>query len=134
NATAADIEALEATHARLAEAHDRNDKRACVELNTRFHDQIISLAGNDWLAKMHTMLRVHVLLVRYYNLDQHTRPDLVVDQHRLILDAFRAQDPQRARRAMEAHIAANRDAGIAKLPGAIRQQASQGTAPEGSET
>ncbi|MGV2386874.1 MAG UNVERIFIED_CONTAM: FCD domain-containing protein, partial [Thermobifida fusca] len=59
NVTGDDLRDLESIHLRLAEAHDRRDTRACVELNTRFHDQIISLARDPWLAKMYAMLRVH---------------------------------------------------------------------------
>ena len=118
NATEADLAALDGIHGRLVAAFERGDTRACLDINTEFHDRIIDTARNPWLTKMHDMLRVHALLMRYYNLHQHTRRDLTVPQHAAILEAMHAKDPDRARLAMEEHIIANRDAAVANLPGA----------------
>ncbi len=134
NVTGDDLRDLESIHLRLAEAHDRRDTRACVELNTRFHDQIISLARDPWLAKMYAMLRVHALLVRYYNLDHHSRRELVVEHHEAILKAIAAQDADQARRAMEAHIVANREAAMSKVAHALKRQSESLGGPERSGT
>jgi DNA-binding GntR family transcriptional regulator len=85
-----------------AAAADGNTMRA-AEIHLEFHQTIEEAAGNAHLQHMIEPVRQRTELVFSMLLDD--RSDTGWDEHRAILDAIAAGDPDRARTAVRHHIA-----------------------------
>lgn len=85
------------------------DGRLGVDADERFHLAIAKATHNDYYVSVQTSLHSHIVfgmnLLRNLSLLRTAqRLRLVQDEHRAILDAVAASDPQAARAAMQNHI------------------------------
>lgn len=84
---------------------------AFMEKDSRFHQAIIELTENRRLIKMYRRLNAHVQIVRFQFARNRNRPLPWTDQdHREILEALKARDPERAKAAIGSHRRKARDA------------------------
>ena len=89
---------------RMDEAVARNDVATYYPLNLEFHDRLVGHCGNRRLAAIYGWVVKELSLFRQTGL---TRPGSLAAsnaEHRAILDAVRARDPECAARAMEDHV------------------------------
>ncbi len=104
----ADLAEIRAAFAAL-EVAIRNNELG-VELDERFHLAIAKATHNPYYVSMQSSLQPHIRfgmnLTRNLSMLRTAERVLAAqDEHRVILDAIVARDPQAARRAMEDHIA-----------------------------
>jgi DNA-binding GntR family transcriptional regulator len=95
---------LERLHAELEQAYSRRDHDGYLEANHRFHVRVQELTGNQILNEAASGLRGKALLYRSQQLYQPERFDRSIREHRELLDAFRAKDPEAAEAAMKEHL------------------------------
>jgi GntR family transcriptional regulator, transcriptional repressor for pyruvate dehydrogenase complex len=100
-----DDRALADLHARIEEMAAARDPDDFVAADVAFHLRIAEAAGNETLlgvmTSMWTLLQVWISRVMHAATD--FAPSLT--EHRLVLEAIEADDPQAASSAMEAHLA-----------------------------
>ena len=110
NASDADIAALDALHARLAEhAHAKriNDYYAT---NFTIHEAIITLANNRWLAQAIADLRKILKLARLQQLHAPGRLAQSLAEHMAVFAALKNRDSEAAEAAMRLHLTRQREA------------------------
>jgi GntR family transcriptional repressor for pyruvate dehydrogenase complex len=123
-------QAIEAQTARLAALRRTDDDLAGLELAIRrmqdanragedaadadreFHDRIVAAARNPLLAALWEQLASPVDKTRRASLARPGRPAASLRAHRRIRDAIAAADPDRAAKAMLAHLAVVADLGF----------------------
>ncbi len=99
------IEELDDILTRQAEALARKDYDWFFTLDEAFHRQLFVMAGfgDAWAAAHRTQFDVN--RARHVRrLHQILRGPAVLEEHKLIVEAIRAQDPKRAQEALRAHI------------------------------
>lgn len=69
-----------------------------------FHASVTAAAHSSVLARMMAQISDLVRETRIESLSQEGRPDRSLESHRMIVEAIRAQEPERAARAMAEHI------------------------------
>lgn len=78
-----------------------------ARIDSHFHDAIMKIAGNEVIRT--SLFNQHVHL-HVFRLMFHTRvTQEALEEHEALLAAFRAGDPEGARKAMHHHIACSRD-------------------------
>ena len=102
-ATSAQLEALKTLHAELEGAV--NDRERFFSVNERFHMELLALADNRWRDQMVADLRKVMKLNRHNSLFKEGRIEDSLTEHREILAALLARNPERTRQAMQAHFA-----------------------------
>lgn len=113
-ARAEDIARLDAVHALLEKYADSEDKKGFFDANQEFHRAVQELADNRWLLQVIQDLRKVLKLTRLHSLSLDGRLQQSLAEHRLIMSAIKARDPQRAEKAMHAHLLSGRQA-LAKI-------------------
>lgn len=111
----ADLERLEAAHAKLEEAATDNHIQRFFDANQEFHQVVQEIAGNRWLLQVIQDLRKVLKLTRLHSLSLEGRPQQSLAEHRQIMAALRDGNALAAEKAMADHIAAGRQA-LAKMP------------------
>lgn len=96
---------LEALVADMECAADRNDLSGYYELNLQFHDLLLQQARNAVLAGMYLSTVNQTHLFRRRGLVHKGSLEASNAEHRIIVQALRARDPQACARALEAHVA-----------------------------
>lgn len=96
---------LEALVADMECAADRNDLSGYYELNLQFHDLLLQQARNTVLAGMYLSTVNQTHLFRRRGLVHKGSLEASNAEHRIIVQALRARDPQACARALEAHVA-----------------------------
>jgi phosphonate utilization transcriptional regulator len=89
---------------RMAEAAAANDVATYYSVNLEFHDRLVEHCGHRRLAALYRSLAKELSLFRQTGLTQPGSLQISNAEHRAILDAVRARDPQRAAGAMESHV------------------------------
>lgn len=102
-ATPAQVAALQAIHARLAEV-GHSDLDRFYDINTEFHEAIYEAAANAFLAEETRRLRNRVAAYRRRVTHMPTRVGDTLREHQAVMDAILARDPEAAHRAMRAHL------------------------------
>ena len=100
----ASLRALEQLHETLeihAAAHDAGRYH---ENNVEFHSALQRLSGNRWLANVVADLRIVMRLARVQTLRYPGRFETSIQEHRDLMDALRARDPERAEATMRVHL------------------------------
>jgi GntR family transcriptional regulator, transcriptional repressor for pyruvate dehydrogenase complex len=97
----ADLEAAIETM-RQANAAGRNDD--FVDADIRFHQVIMHAAGNELVAALFEPIEQLVYEGRRETSQWQVARRHAIAAHQRILDALRAEDPEAARQAMEAHL------------------------------
>lgn len=102
--TEEDLAQLEAMHLQIEELAAGGDLNAYYEANFRIHELIQTLAGNRWLKRVTTDLRRILRLARHAQLKRPGRLQQSLAEHRDLMDAFRARDPEMADQCMQQHL------------------------------
>lgn len=110
NATAADLEALEALHVRLNKHAKAGRITLYYEVNFAIHEAIIALANNRWLAQVIADLRKILKLARLQQLHAPGRLQQSLSEHMTVFAALKARDPEGAEAAMKTHLIRQREA------------------------
>lgn len=99
---------LEGLHLELETT--QHDRDAFFAANERFHLHLLDLASNRWGKQVATDLRRVMKLNRHHSLFKQGRIDASLREHREILVALLARDPERAQYLMREHIAKGEEA------------------------
>ncbi|GAA5165028.1 GntR family transcriptional regulator [Pseudonocardia eucalypti] len=108
NATPEHLAALEGLLDDMDRAADAGDLVAYYPLNLRFHDQLAVYAANPKLTELYRRLMNELHLFRLRGLSGRGAMPTSRDEHRAILDAIRAGDPDAAGRLAREHVNASR--------------------------
>ena len=102
-ATVQQLQALQTLHEELERSvHDRDQFFAVTE---RFHMQLLALADNRWRDQLVADLRKVMKLNRHNSLLKQGRIAESLQEHRTIMQALHARQPETARQALQAHFA-----------------------------
>jgi DNA-binding GntR family transcriptional regulator len=98
----ADLAQLQALHDELEAAVADRDRFFAV--NERFHMALLELADNRWRLQVVADLRKVMKLNRHHSLLKQGRIEESLGEHRALMEALRARDPEAARAAMGHHF------------------------------
>jgi DNA-binding GntR family transcriptional regulator len=109
-ATAADIAGL----ARfwddaIARSESQGSATKLVRLDEEFHERLLALAGNGELVRALERINAHIHFVRWIDLGREERRRGTYAEHRVLLDALAARDPERCATILGAHISRRLD-------------------------
>jgi DNA-binding GntR family transcriptional regulator len=93
---------LRALHEQLE--RQGRQREAFFAANERFHLALLEAAGNRWAVQVVTDLRKMMKLNRHHSLFKRGRLAESLQEHRALMQAIEARDPEAARRAMRAHF------------------------------
>ncbi|MBY5926660.1 GntR family transcriptional regulator [Halomonas denitrificans] len=102
--TATELKRLTNLQERLEKQHAKGDRDGYFATNTRIHALLVAAARNPVLVETHQRLLGRLERARYLALDKLGRWQESTDEHRAILDALHARDPDLARRRMHDHV------------------------------
>jgi len=102
--TDADLAEMEKLHGQLEKMYSCNDPDGYMRFNQNYHKFIQEKAGNPILSKIVSGLRDVILLHRYRQIYYPGRLDASMEEHRGLMEAFRARDGERAERLMKTHL------------------------------
>lgn len=102
-ATVQQLQALQTLHEELERSVHERDQFFAV--NERFHMQLLALADNRWRDQLVTDLRKVMKLNRHNSLLKQGRIAESLQEHRTIMQALHARQPETARQALQAHFA-----------------------------
>lgn len=102
----------------LRALHDRLEKQvrqrdAFFATNELFHLRLLQIAGNRWTQQIVSDLRKVMKLNRHHSLLRQGRLSDSLAEHRVLMQALEARDPDRARRLMREHFANGLEAAAA---------------------
>lgn len=100
----ADLDELRRALDELERAADRRDVAAVSRTDLAFHETLCRLTGNG---RLHAIFMRHVPMVRtLIRLDEHlySSPGEIAGEHRPMLEAIAARDPELAAARFEAHV------------------------------
>ena len=101
-ATDAELEELQTLHAGLEAA--AADRDGFFALNERFHMRLLEIADNRWRNQMVADLRKVMKLNRHNSLLKSGRIEESLAEHRAIMGALSARDPEASRQRMQEHF------------------------------
>jgi DNA-binding GntR family transcriptional regulator len=101
---------IEKLHQKLEKHFAEKDAEKYLNANQDYHVLVQEMAGNKVLDEVVNGLRQKILLYRYRQLYQQDRFNDSIKEHRLLLDAFRARDPEAAEHLMKQHLIKQCDA------------------------
>ncbi len=102
--TPADVGELKAINGRLAEARDRDDVRAMLEQNTRFHRLISERGGNRRLVMLLDDLRSQLTRLELWYYSGQDRTQRSIREHEEIIAAIEVGDRPRALALLERNM------------------------------
>lgn len=106
-ATRATPEERDATGALIAEldhAAGERDERRLIDLDQRVHRHVYRCAHNPFLEKTLNEYYVLALRIWFLALDRVVRLDEAVQEHRELMEAISAGDPERSEQVMRRHV------------------------------
>jgi DNA-binding GntR family transcriptional regulator len=89
---------------RASGSGEYSDYPAFMEGDRDFHLALVDLAGNARLCSVYAGLNVHIQVSRAHYLNTVQDAVQALHEHDLIIQAFRARQPQAVERHLEAHI------------------------------
>ena len=100
------VAALQALHTELEAAArpGQVNRERFFAINERFHMQVLAIADNRWRDQVVADLRKVMKLHRHNSLLKQGRIDESLAEHRAVMAAIAARDPQAARAQMQAHF------------------------------
>jgi DNA-binding GntR family transcriptional regulator len=104
-ANEAQLNQLDDLHLKLEKAAADRDEEQFFEINVRFHELIMEIAGNRWMNGVVDDLRKVLKLQRRGSLGRSGRLQSALNEHRNILKALIKRDGTAAQEAMQAHLA-----------------------------
>ncbi len=102
--TDADLAELEALHGQLEDCYEHNNPHDYVKHNHDYHVFVQEKAGNPVLKRLVSRLHGVILLHRFQQIYRPGRFDDSIEEHRRLIEAFRARDGARAERLMQTHL------------------------------
>jgi DNA-binding GntR family transcriptional regulator len=111
---AADLAVLEKIHADLERHAASGDANRFFEANDAFHAALRDIAGNRWLKQLIEDTRKVIKLTRRQSLEVAGRVKESLLEHRQVMAAIKARNPNEAGRAMHDHLLSGR-AALAEL-------------------
>ena len=102
-ATAAQLAELAALHDGLEAAVAQRER--FFELNEQFHQRLLDIADNRWRNQMVADLRKVMKLNRHHSLFKQGRLEASLKEHRQLMAALKARNPERAQQLMQHHFA-----------------------------
>jgi DNA-binding GntR family transcriptional regulator len=91
-----DIERLEAINEKLQKIANDGDVKAFFRVHNEFHELFIKAAGNEKLQELINHLLMKFNRLRLASLSQPGRMEISVQEHKKIIDAFKAHDGEKA--------------------------------------
>lgn len=85
----------------------KKDSKKVLELNSGFHDVIYTSARSRFLAQVLRSYKAYLDKTRKSIFYDQAYLEAILKEHRVILDAIRSRDKQRAVDAMKAHLSAS---------------------------
>ena len=114
-ATQADIDALEAILERNAAMVGFADE--AMKQGMALHGKIAGIAGNSWARRFHDQISNQMERYRHFTNSTQERRDQALAQHRTLVAAVAAGDPDQAARIAFDHVMAARDAAVRAMSG-----------------
>lgn len=105
--TPPDVDHLDAILAELAHpVETERDRVAHERANRDLHDLIIQRSGSRRIVQLYESLNAHIKIARIHRSHErwHSRLGEEHAEHTEIVEAMKARDPERARRALRQHI------------------------------
>ena len=109
-ATQADIDALEAILERNAAMVGFADE--AMKQGMALHGKIAGIAGNSWARRFHDQISNQMERYRHFTNSTQERRDQALAQHRTLVAAVAAGDPDQAARIAFDHVMGARDAAV----------------------
>lgn len=105
---------LETLHQELEDAArpEKVDRERFFEINERFHMRLLEIADNRWRNQMVADLRKVMKLNRHNSLLKSGRIQESLGEHRAIMAALVARDPQACTQRMQAHFESGLEAAV----------------------
>lgn len=113
----AELERLRRLQTEMEEHHAAGELAPYFALNQQIHALIVASARNAPLREAHEALHARAEIARRRALDRRGRWDESVAEHRAILAALEARDPERAGRLLADHVGHTGTALLAGLAG-----------------
>ncbi|UEL28681.1 GntR family transcriptional regulator [Pseudarthrobacter sp. L1SW] len=114
-ATAADLEALHAILARNAALVEFADD--AMQQGMALHAKIAAIAGNSWARRFHGQVSSQMERYRHFTNSTQERRDQALAQHRTLVDALAAGNPEQAAKIAFEHVLGARDAALKAIAG-----------------
>ena len=114
-ATPEDIEALEGILERNAALVTFADE--AMKQGMALHARIADMAGNSWARRFHGQISSHMERYRHFTNSTQERRDQALAQHRTLVAALAAGDPDRAAKLAFDHVMGARDAAVGAMSG-----------------
>lgn len=127
--TAAEIAELRRINKRFAEAIERRDLLALLEIRAEFHGVAVGAVRNRWLSEILVQLREKAYVVRHWHWQDLARARETVRLHDAMIAALIARDARRYRTLVVEQIRAALDAYDERLvapPAAVRPRRAAG--------
>ena len=96
--------------AQMADAYGQSSLAHLRELDAQFHEWLIAASGNAVLVELANHLSTRLRHIRTLSGDIAVRQQLVLEQHRAIVDAIRDGNPDLAESATRTHVLAIHEA------------------------
>ncbi len=110
-----DLEALWSVLAQMEEAIDDEDRIAWAKADTRFHEILSASCPNKLLGDMAIQVRNRISYLSSDNQTGQKRMRACTQEHRQIVDAIAAGDPQTAEQTMRDHLTMLRESFFRRL-------------------
>jgi DNA-binding GntR family transcriptional regulator len=114
-ATPSDIEALRGILARNAAVVEFADD--AMRQGMALHSRLAEIAGNSWARRFHDQVSNHMERYRHFTNSTQERRDQALAQHRALVDAVAAGDPDNAAKIAFEHVMGARDAAVRAISG-----------------
>jgi DNA-binding GntR family transcriptional regulator len=102
--TREDIRRLDDLHERIRVCTAQNDRKGWLETDHEFHSVLYGMSGNRWLVQLIQDLRRVIRLVRYHFMLHDGRLEESMEEHRRIMLAVYARDPEAVKECVSEHL------------------------------
>ncbi|MEO6797735.1 MAG: GntR family transcriptional regulator [Candidatus Dormibacter sp.] len=100
----ADLEDLRVDLLEMRKRLDQGDPLGYSELNARFHQRIWAIAEHETATKLLATLKSQSLRFQFRTILRPGRTERSLEEHRAIVEALSARDPEASERAMTQHL------------------------------
>ncbi len=101
--TSAQLDMLDSYVKDLVRANENNDSQAAIISDMAFHDMIMGVADNGYMAEFSRTMVLHIERIKYHYFHREIMRTASIEQHEEILQAFRARDAALAFERMRTH-------------------------------
>ncbi|TNJ67123.1 GntR family transcriptional regulator [Paenibacillus hemerocallicola] len=100
-----EIETLKELNAQFAQAIENGQPYQAMELDEQFHNLIVDLSDNPYIASFSASLQIHIRRFKYVFLKQQLTATLAsAEEHAAIIRAFENRDPETASAMMKQNL------------------------------